>query len=51
MKLMQGDVEALLREASKVTPHPIVADDPRLKSFGPQFATMLLERLMETRLK
>lgn len=39
---MQGDVEDLLRDAAKVAPLALVADDPRLKSYGPQFATMLL---------
>lgn len=43
-KLMQGDVEALLRAASEVIPLPILADDPRLAAFGPQFATMLLRQ-------
>jgi hypothetical protein len=40
--LTQGDIEALLREAAEVTPAPMLADDPRLKNYAAQFATMLL---------
>jgi hypothetical protein len=50
-KIMQGDVEQLLRDASKVTPHPLLADDPRIASYGKQLATMLLEQYSEDKEK
>lgn len=45
--VMQGDIEQLLRDASRVRPHPLLADDPRIGSYGRQLATMLLEQYSE----
>lgn len=43
-KLMQGDVEELLRTASRVAPASILENDPRLRAYARQLATMVLTR-------